>query len=314
MRSVIEWGHRNLRAEGFFDDAWDFVTDESCGCKGVRRACVFVAGLASFDDYGLTAHDPENYFGSEIGDHSPCCTSRQYITLATKLNSWNDMVFQQRLIDLLVQVSNTSDAATGTIRDTIFVGHSMGNLILAGAIARGLAIFDQSSAWVAASAPMEGSMGSNYIQEWCNGDYNAVVDKIIDLLGNCPTNAGELSLAYKGSNLSSQALNDAYIAAQNAYATNVTAVMCSNSYLGLVTVKSAIYALAGQLLPHHSSENDGIVEYSSCAMGLPLDSFDKTYESMRYRTGLNHVDTSFRNGDGVFGDKKKPLKWFECLL
>lgn len=312
--SVTEWTHRALRAEGFFDNIWDLVSDDSCRCKGAQRVCVFVAGLSSHDDYGLTPHDPENYFGSEIKDHSPCCSSRQFITLATKKNSWNDPAFQQRLVALLVQASPTSDPATGTIRDTIYFGHSMGNLILAGAIASGKAIIDPSSTWVAASAPMEGSMGSNYIQEWCSRDHHAVVDTIIDLLGGCPTNAGELSLAYKGSTFSSQSLNDAYAAAQSAYATNVSAVMCSNSFMGLVTVKSAVYALAGKVLPHHSPENDGIVEYSSCAMGLSLDSFDNSYESMRYRSGLNHVDTSFRNGDGVFGDKKKPLKWFECLL
>lgn len=137
---------------------------------------------------------------------------------------------------------------------------------------------------------------------------------IIELLGDCPANTGETSLTYQGSNMSSQPLNDAYASAQAVYVENVDAVLCSDSYTGLVTVKAAIYALAGKILPHHSSENDGIVEYSSCTMGLPLDSFDNSYESVRYRSALNHVDTSFRNGDGVFSDSKKPLKWFECLL
>ncbi|OWZ05770.1 hypothetical protein PHMEG_00022073 [Phytophthora megakarya] len=316
-RSFSEWGHRALRAEkaeGLFDKAWDLITDDTCGCKGAKRACVFVAGLSSYEDRGLTEDDPENYFGEEIGDHSPCCSSRKFITLDTKGNMWNDPLFQQRLVDLLVQVSGTSDPATGTIKDTIYVGHSMGNLILAGAIAAGKAKFDPSSTWVAASAPMEGSMGSNYIQESCNGKQSGFVASVIELLGNCPANTGETSLAYQGSNFSSQPLNDAYAAAQAAYATNVSAVICSNSFTGLVTIKAAIYALAGKVLPHHSSENDGIVEYGSCAMGLPLDSFDDTYKSKRYVAALNHVDTSFRNGDGMFSDSKKPLKWFECLL
>ncbi|KAG7390158.1 hypothetical protein PHYPSEUDO_008612 [Phytophthora pseudosyringae] len=316
-RSFSEWGHRALRAEeaeGLLDSAWDLITDNSCGCKGAQRACVFVAGLSSYEDRGLTEDDPEGYFGGEIGDHSPCCSSRKFITLATKQNSWNDALFQQRLVDLLVQVSGTSDPATGTIKDTIYVGHSMGNLVLAGAIANGKITLDPSSTWVAASAPMEGSMGSNYIQESCEGKQSGFVASIIELLGNCPANTGEASLTYQGSNMSSQPLNDAYASAQAAYATNVDAVMCSNSFTGLVTVKAAIYALAGEVLPHHSSENDGIVEYSSCAMGLPLDSFDNTYKSVRYVSALNHVDTSFRNGDGVFSNSKKPLKWFECLL
>lgn len=316
-RSFSEWRHRALReqvAEGFFDSAWDLITDDSCGCKGAKRACVFVAGLSSYDDYGLTEDDPEGYFGDEIKDHSPCCSSRKFITLATKENSWNDSAFQQRLVDLLVQVSDTSDPATGTIKDTIYVGHSMANLILAGAIANKKATLDASTTWVSASAPMEGSMGSNYIQESCAGKQTGFVASIIELLGNCPANTGETSLAYQGTNFSSMPLNDAYAGAQDAFAKNVDAVMCSTSFSGLVTVKAAIYALAGKILPHHSTQNDGIVEYTSCALGLNPDIFDNTYTSAHYRTGLNHVDTSFRNGDGMFNDNKKPLKWFECLL
>ncbi|KAE8915494.1 hypothetical protein PF005_g7784 [Phytophthora fragariae] len=213
-----------------------------------------------------------------------------------------------------MQVSSSSDPATGTIKDTIIFGHSMANLILSGSVAAGRAKIDPSTSWVAASTPMEGSMGSNYIQEVCNGEQTGFVATIIDLLGKCPVNSGQMSLAYQGTNFSSAGMNAAYAAAQAAYASNVTAVLCSNSFSGLVTVKAALYTLAGELLPHHSSQNDGIVEYGSCAMGLPQDSFDNSYKSARYVTELNHVDTSFRNGDGVFSDAKKPVKWFECLL
>ncbi|KAF4324432.1 hypothetical protein JM18_001531 [Phytophthora kernoviae] len=313
-RSFSEWGHRTLRAEGIFSDAWDLITDSSCACKGAQRTCVFVAGLSSYDDYGLTDNDPEGYFGEEIGDHAPCCSSIKYITLATKNNFWNDPAFQQRFVDLLVQASGTSDVATGTIKDTIVIAHSMGNLILSGAIAGGKCNLDPSSSWIATSSPMEGSMGSNYVQGSCDGSLSGAVALLMELLGDCPATTGEVSLAYQNSNYSSVALNDAYIAAQAAYAANVDAAMCSNSYSGLVTVKAALYALAGGVLPHKSPENDGIVEYGSCAFGLNLDQFDSTYESHYYRSELNHVDMSFRNGDGVFGDAKKPMKWFECLL
>uniref|UniRef100_H3GKL1 Uncharacterized protein n=1 Tax=Phytophthora ramorum TaxID=164328 RepID=H3GKL1_PHYRM len=313
-RSFSEWGHRALRAEKAEFSLWNLITDDVCGCKGAERSCVFIAGLSSYEDHGLTDDDPEGYFGDELSDHTPCCSSRKFITLATKDNSWYDLVFQQRLVDLLIQASGTSDPATGTIKDTIIFGHSMGSLTLAGAIANGKAILDPSTSWVAASTPMEGSMGSNYIQQSCSGSQDGFLASLIDLLGNCPANTGESSLVYQGSDLSSQTLNDAYVAAQAAYTANVDAVMCSKSFTGLVTLKAAIYALAGEMLPHHSSENDGIVEYASCAMGLPLDSFDTSYKSVRYVTELNHVDTSFRNGDGVFSDAKKPLKWFECLL
>ncbi|KAE9019467.1 hypothetical protein PF011_g5813 [Phytophthora fragariae] len=70
-RSVSEWGHRALRAEkaewNIFKKAWNLITDNVCGCKGAQRPCVFIAGLSSYDDYGLTDNDPKDYFGSEIG-------------------------------------------------------------------------------------------------------------------------------------------------------------------------------------------------------------------------------------------------------
>ncbi|KAE9148342.1 hypothetical protein PF006_g7062 [Phytophthora fragariae] len=69
-RSVSEWGHRALRAEkaewNIFKKAWNLITDNVCGCKGAQRPCVFIAGLSSYDDYGLTDNDPKDYFGSEI--------------------------------------------------------------------------------------------------------------------------------------------------------------------------------------------------------------------------------------------------------
>lgn len=76
-RSLLEWGHRSLRAEETefsFGDVVNAITgddDSTCKCKGKRRACVFVAGLKSYKDYGLTDDDPANYFGDSIADHAP---------------------------------------------------------------------------------------------------------------------------------------------------------------------------------------------------------------------------------------------------
>ncbi|RLN37042.1 hypothetical protein BBJ28_00008680 [Nothophytophthora sp. Chile5] len=319
-RSFSEWGHRTLRAEEAefsFDEVVQTIVDDddsSCSCSGTQRSCVFIAGLSSHDDYGLTDYDPEEYFGSEIQDHAPCCSSIQYITLATHENNWYDVAFQQRLVDLLLQVSGTSDASTRTVKDTIIVAHSMANNILGGAIANSLCTLDPSSTWVAASAPMEGSMGSNYLQEACDGTLTDAVQGVVDLFDGCPPSTGRISLAYQGTSYSTAEMNDAYAAAQTAYVANVDAVMCSNGYSGLVSTMEAMYALAGGVVPHKSSENDGIVEYQSCAAGLSLDLFSNSYDSTYYLTELNHVDTTFRYGDGLFSDAKKPMKWFECLL
>ncbi|KAG7396523.1 hypothetical protein PHYBOEH_002176 [Phytophthora boehmeriae] len=319
-RSVSEWGHRALRAEEAefsFSGLIDKLTgndDSGCACKGKKRVCVFVAGLRSSRDYGLTEDDPTNYFGSKIPDHSPCCSSIKYITLATQLNAWNNAKFQRRLVDLVLQVSDSSDVATGTIKDTIIVAHSMANLVLGGAIASGITSLDPSSTWVGTSGPMEGSMGSNYLYETCDGALTVVVSGLMKLFGGCPPKPGRASLAYQGSNYSNAKLDDDFTAAQAAYSTNISAVLCSKNHTGLATIQAAIYKLAANVVPHKSPFNDGIVEFQSCSMGIPDDQFGSSSKSKFYDTSLNHVDAAFRYGDSLFSDNKRPVKWFECLL
>ncbi|KAG7396519.1 hypothetical protein PHYBOEH_002172 [Phytophthora boehmeriae] len=130
-RSFSEWGHRSLRIQeseswissvvssvvsGVTGDSDDLSSSTSCSTT--PRLCVFVAGLGQKTDSGLSTTDTKPYFGDKIHDYAPCCSSIQYIELATSLYAWYDTALTQRLVDLLVQVSPTSDATTGTIRDT----------------------------------------------------------------------------------------------------------------------------------------------------------------------------------------------------
>ncbi|RLN37040.1 hypothetical protein BBJ28_00008682 [Nothophytophthora sp. Chile5] len=324
-RTVSEWGHRSLRAEkangllsslasALSDDDDDSSDDSSSTCSTTKRPCVFVAGLGSSVDYGLSATDALEYFGDEIQDNAPCCSSIKYIQLATDSYAWYDATIMQRLATLLVQVSSSSSATTGTISDTIIFAHSVANNILAGAIANGLCSLGSSATWVAASAPMSGSMGSDYLQEACDGTLTDVVADILSLLNECPAITGRVALSYQGESYASSTLDAAYTKAQAAYSANVDAVMCSSSASGLASTLEAVYILAREVIPHKSDDNDGIVEYDSCAKGLSTSGFDDTYTSTNYLTKLNHADTTFRNGDSLFSSKKKPMKWFKNLF
>ncbi|KAG1697044.1 hypothetical protein DVH05_017430 [Phytophthora capsici] len=90
--------------------------------------------------------------------------------------------------------------------------------------------------------------------------------------------------------------------------------MCSDGYSGLPSTYQAAYALGGVTISHKSSENDGLVEYQSCAYGLDTATFSSSYTSKNYVTQLNHQDCSLRNGDSLFSDNKKPVKWLQNLL
>ncbi|RLN90597.1 hypothetical protein BBJ28_00007970 [Nothophytophthora sp. Chile5] len=306
--SIASTGRRKLEAEPNVT-----LASSSCSCQSTPRPCIFIHGL------GITAEESENqdslsgYWG-DITAHAPCCTSIKYAVLDTMDYGWTDETLQHKVCDHALSVSSSSSSSTGIIADTIIVSHSMGGLMLAGALATGKCRLASSTSWVSLSAPMTGSMGSDYLQGSCNGQTNVFLEVVANLIGQCPANSAIRSLAYENESYSSSELNAAYEAAQTAYRTYVTAAMCSNDYSGLFSALQAVYKLGGFVIPHKSSENDGVVEFQSCAGGLTASKFGDSYQDQFYVTRLNHADTAFLNGDALFQNSQKPVKWFECLL
>ncbi|KAF1331328.1 hypothetical protein FI667_g4531, partial [Globisporangium splendens] len=293
------------------EEATVTISASSCTCKGKLRPCIFFEGLGSTDNSGLS--DTTDYF-DDIAKHAPCCSSIKFAKVNTADYPWTSATQQQKVCDLSISMSSTSSASTKTIDNTIIVAHSMGNLLLAGAIANGRCKLSSTSSWVALSGPMKGSMGSDYLQNACNGNSNGFITAVANLIGRCPANAATVSLAYQGEAYASSTLNSAYVAAQSAYRSYVSAAMCSNAYDGLLSLDQVVYKLGGSVINHKSKENDGIVEYVSCAGGLATSNFGDSYTSPFYVTKLNHMDTTFRHGDALFDNSQKPVKWFECLL
>ncbi|GMF48766.1 unnamed protein product [Phytophthora fragariaefolia] len=326
-RSVSEWGHRALRAEeseswisslvGSVVSAVAGVLEDSASsssCSTTPRPCVFIAGLGQKTDYGLSTTDSKPYFGDEFQDYVPCCSSIQYLELATSLYAWYDLTLANELVGYLLEINSSSDTSTGVIADTIIFTHFSANNMLAYAISQNLCSLASTTTWLGASAPLIGSMGSDFIQEACDGTLIGVVSSLLEHLDECPVTTGRTSLAYESGSYASAELKTAYGAAQTAYAANVDAVMCSSSYSGLTSTYEAVYVLAGEVIPPKSSANDGLVEYQRCAYGLDTSTFSSSYTNANYLTKLNHQDCTFRNGDGLFSDAKKPLKWLQHLL
>ncbi|KAE9079758.1 hypothetical protein PF007_g23316 [Phytophthora fragariae] len=182
--SISPHDARQLRAASF---TFDFVLgddDDSCSCKSTPRPCIFVHGL------GIKKEEPENldafptkYWGN-LTDHAPCCSSMKYAMLNTVNNSWTDDKQQQKVCDRVLAVSETSQGTT--VSDTIIITHSMGGLLVAGAIAAGKCSLDSSVSWVGLSAPMRGSMASNYFQDSCKNETNFVAEDLVAKTGYCP--------------------------------------------------------------------------------------------------------------------------------
>lgn len=294
-----------------FDHSNDGAGYHFCSCKSTQRPCIFIHGM------GIDREEPESvdsfgYYWGNLTDHAPCCSSIKYAVLDAVNNSWTNDSQQYKVCDRALAVSATSTDTV--VKDTIIVTHSMGNLMLAGAIASGKCSLDSSSAWVGLAGPMKGSMGSDFVQASCAGETNDLLEQVADITGKCPPTTALVSLAYQGERFSSTEHNAAYTAAQEAYTANVTALMCSEGYSGLVSRYQAEFWVLGATVPHKSDDNDGMVEFQSCAAGIPASQFGDTWRSKFYRTKLNHYDSEFLYGDGLLSEAKMPVKWFECLL
>ncbi|KAG7381494.1 hypothetical protein PHYBOEH_010925 [Phytophthora boehmeriae] len=303
-------GARKLEATFEFSDLFG-LDEPSCSCKSKRRPCIFLHGL------GIGTEEPENldsypeYWGN-MTDHAPCCTSFKYAMLNTLNNSWTSDTQQQKVCDHLLPVSKTSHGTV--VSDTIVITHSMGGLMVAGALANKKCSFDKSTSWVATAAPMRGSIASDHFQDSCKDDTNILMETFVDQTGFCPPDDGIKSLAYEKGNYSNPELDVAYKAAQKVYQTKTAGVLCSNGYSGLLSSYQYQYWGLGLMVPHNTDENDGMVEFKSCAGGIPESKFGTSYRDRYYLTKVNHADAAFRADDAVLDEAKMPKKWFECLL
>uniref|UniRef100_H3GWE9 GPI inositol-deacylase n=1 Tax=Phytophthora ramorum TaxID=164328 RepID=H3GWE9_PHYRM len=298
------------------EEASHMALDETeCQCLSTPRPCVFFHGLGNPNEEAELQDTPEltkKKFG-DLHGHAPCCSTIKYAVLNTNDAGWRNDTLQQKFCDHSLSMSATSDVASGTIDNTIIVTHSMGGLVMAGALAKGKCKFSPSTSWVAVSAPMLGSMASDFLLDTCTDEDSKIAVGLFELLGQCPVLKSRTSTTYQGEWYSTPSIDAAYVAAQEAYRGNVTAAMCSDSFFGLLSRYLAPCILGGTVIPHYSKKNDGLVEFQSCLGGLDENLFGNNYLDRFYRPQLNHADTAFLNGEGILKDSQKPFKWFECL-
>ncbi|OWZ17407.1 hypothetical protein PHMEG_0008653 [Phytophthora megakarya] len=289
------------------------LASSSCACQSTPRPCLFFHGMDVEADGGIV--DSYSFFG-DIKDHAPCCSSFNFVILNTVDYEWYNDTLQQKACNAAIDVSTGS---TTEINDLIIVAHSMGNNMLAGALATEKCSIGSNVDWVDLSGPMKGSMGSDFLHQICDGGnlFQDILAELGGLIGQCPGTTTRRSLVYDGGDYCDDECSARYAAARAVHEKYVTASMCGTTYSGLLSSEYVGLLAGGLLIPHHSSKNDGIVSVvpSVCCTGdLDSSSFETTYSTTWYAAALNHADTTFHNGEGLFSSAKKPLKWFECLL
>ncbi|DAZ93642.1 TPA: hypothetical protein N0F65_009047 [Lagenidium giganteum] len=285
----------------------------TCNCAGGKKACLFVHGL------GQTYDGPEEdsfpkYFG-DIHNQAACCSSIKFMRMDTINNAWYDDALPKKMCKAALSVVSSTNPMK--MQGVALIGHSMGNLIIAAAANKGLCAIDTTnSKWISLAGPMMGSMSATTLMSTCTtgSSVSSVVKlSMLTAFRRCPAKVSLRSLAFKGSSSSNAKLDSLYDSAMRYYSKTVNSVVCGVSPNGLYTTKSVRYTALASFSGHASEENDGAVHFDSCRAMIRSSNFQTSWSSGNfYRASLNHADVKFVNGDGWWGDDRKPIKWFNC--
>merc|ERR1712070_277042 len=195
--------------------------------------------------------------------------------------------------------TNTSGAK---MSHRIVFTHSMGNLMLAGAIESGKCSIDKESGttWYEVSGPMYGSKMATQLDKICHdgGLYKVVADRLGYCAGDSVSNAyTSLEPNYPGLD-----------AVAKTIAPRLSGALCGTSAFGLYSMYSAELEATAQLAGF-AQLNDGVVAWSSCSVKASVQ-FKPDYREPWYVAAINHIDSECYNGDGWFGDDRKPCAWY----
>jgi hypothetical protein len=270
--------------------------------------CVFMHGAGWPNSSAPTATDTDSYWGGDanINKLTPYCSSRTFIHQETLTRAWDDAELQRAVCEAAVGDGNTDSL----IRNTMVFAHSMGNLVVAGALRQQVCSLDSSSRFVAISALWRGSKGCAAVEQACSNTsageaFHWMAEKSQHCDGSRP---GKAPRGYESMDPGYPALAGlAEFAAER-----VDFALCGRSPFGLTST----YSIAMEALAHmvgYGEENDGMVPLSSCL--LPGKTYNTHWRSAFYDAEVNHVDGTFRNGDGSFSlSARQPSSWVSSLF
>lgn len=279
--------------------------------------CVFIHGIGVdllANETQLLDTFPE-YWG-DVHLHTPQCKTRKFLKIGTMTRGWNDNVLQKEVCSFATKDDNSktdSSAGIPLIKNKIIFAHSMGNLILAGAIKNKICDVDiETVAWYSIMSPYRGSKAADMLEDLCksNSLLTYPMRYIADFGGYCVPGKNVSYPAY--SSLTSKTLNATLSKElQDIAKKRISGALCGSSPYGLQSRYGlALTTLAAYV--RYSEENDGMVEFSSCNLGIP-EKFVADYEENWYYGQLNHADGTARNNDGWWGKNRMVLPYFRRL-
>ncbi|ETW04222.1 hypothetical protein H310_04560 [Aphanomyces invadans] len=287
------------------------IKTSSCECRRSPQPCLFVHGIG-VSTSGPIVDSFEKYWGT-IHEYAPCCSSTKFVQFDTVSQGWTDPTLQKAFCNAALQTSR--GAKQNTVGSLILVAHSMGNLIAGGAVASGMCQFSSEVTWMSLSAPMQGSQTTNLLSTKCAATNNwsdQGFAAVLGLAGLCPSPRAYVQLQHQTTVASD--MQSKYLQAQAVRRARAAHVLCGTDSFGLVSAMSIPLAVVGAMSGHSDHVHDGVVDLTSCMAGISGDGVGDDSSNFHYMAAVNHLDTSFRYGDGWWGYDRKPQKWFECAL
>jgi len=268
-----------------------------------QRDCVFLHGVGEWITGNLTDSFPD-YWGY-VEDYTPQCKTRTFIHQETKMRGWDNDELQEKYCEAALVGNAPGDRQ---IHDKVLFVHSMGNLILAGAIkSEKCSINSDSTSWFNIMGPMYGSKAAIMLQDICNQVNDGIANKIYRFIalegGYCMPNTNSSYPAYMTLSPSYKGVSELMSVAQN----YISGSMCGDSATGLLSRYSVLKALS--YVVGYDHPNDGMVPIPSCS--VPGAEYIVDYKNAWYRADVNHADGTCRSGNGwVFGASKQPCSYF----
>ena len=276
--------------------------------------CVFVHGAGSPTSGAPSGSDPV-YWGDVHERLATACAHFRFLHADTLNAGWEDAELQQRVCDLFA-TPNATEAPAPAPRATpltVVFAHSLGNLILAGALDAGRCALPAAAAWFAVAAPWEGSPAADRLPEVCAPEAPGVVAPLVRSLATrqhfCDGVNGTPSTGYLSTRTSAPRLRA--VAAR--WVWRVNGSLCGDDAFGLWSRDSfELQALSD--FARFCEPNDGAVPTRACHQYGVVGA--RAPDAMHLTAHANHYDLTCRHGDAALpwsGADRKPCAWYEAM-
>jgi hypothetical protein len=267
-----------------------------------NNTCIFIHGAGTLVD-ATTISTSETDYWDGITEYITQCKKTYFITTDTKRRGYYDVSLQREICNLML-----IGEPDNVVRNKIVFTHSMGLMVVAGALNNRFCSLDNSTALYASQGPAYGSSLALKLIDICRDDtYRNLVGSIwSDYCLDFPFSRGIPFNSY-----ASLIRNHEMDKLTTLIRSKINGIMCGNTASGLTSTDGAALSILQNF--HWTNEtNDGMVPISSCNASLPIGtSLVADFNNAFYIGDINHSDGTCRNGDGWTGSpKRNPCSWF----